>query len=60
MSHIFFPHHRALLGAHIANVVVNWKEMKFNYLRAVLGVVAACHVGFNIYEQLNPDTNTEV
>ena len=41
-----------LLSAHIANVIINWGEMEFNWLRAtILGVFVSSDIGVSIYQR---------
>jgi hypothetical protein len=42
----------ALLSAHVANVALNWGEMEFNWIRAiVLGVFVSADVGVAVYQR---------
>lgn len=41
----------ALVSAHVANVIINWNEMKFNWLRtAVLSILIGADVGTILYK----------
>lgn len=41
----------ALLSAHIANVIINWSEMEFNWLRTtILSVFIVADVGTLLYQ----------
>lgn len=40
-----------ILSAHISNVIINWDEMEFNWIRAlVLGTFVASDIGISIYQ----------
>ena len=42
----------ALLGAHGANVIINWKEMRFGILRAaLLGLYVVFDVSWALYQR---------
>ncbi|KAI6184335.1 Rhomboid protease [Aphelenchoides bicaudatus] len=42
----------ALIAAHISNVVINWSEMQFNWIRAIiLGIIVFADTGIAIYER---------
>lgn len=42
----------ALIGAHSANVIINWKEMRFGILRAVLlGLYIAFDIAWALYQR---------
>jgi len=50
-----------LLSAHIANVIINWGEMQFNWIRAiVLGLFVSADVGVALYQRYIENTPNKV
>uniref|UniRef100_A0A915EU43 EF-hand domain-containing protein n=1 Tax=Ditylenchus dipsaci TaxID=166011 RepID=A0A915EU43_9BILA len=50
-----------LLSAHIANVIINWGEMQFNWVRAIiLGVFVGADVGVALYQRYFIGDSTKV
>ncbi|KAF7636040.1 hypothetical protein Mgra_00004489, partial [Meloidogyne graminicola] len=42
----------ALLSAHIANIIINWNEMEFNWIRAsIFGIFISSDIGVSIYQR---------
>jgi rhomboid-related protein 1/2/3 len=51
----------ALIGAHAANVIVNWKEMRFGVVRSiVLGLYILFDFGWALYQRYGKSTITNV
>ena len=58
---LIFNFSYTLLSAHIANVITNWSEMEFNWIRAsILGVFVSCDLGVSIYQRYFADTQNKV
>lgn len=50
-----------LLSAHIANVIINWDEMDFNWIRAsILSVMVLADLGVSIYQRYFTDNANRV
>uniref|UniRef100_A0A915NV29 EF-hand domain-containing protein n=1 Tax=Meloidogyne floridensis TaxID=298350 RepID=A0A915NV29_9BILA len=42
----------ALLSAHIANIIINWSEMEFNWIRAaIFGIFVSSDIGVSVYQR---------
>lgn len=51
----------ALIGAHVANVMVNFKEMRFGIIRSViLGLLIVLDVGLALYKRYGTDEESKV
>lgn len=51
----------AILAAHVANVIINWSEMEFNWVRAIiLGVLIIADAGTAIYQRYFENVETKV
>lgn len=49
-------HFTALLSAHVSNVVINWSEMQFHWVRAgIFAVVIIVDIGVAIYQRYFSD-----
>lgn len=50
-----------LLSAHIANVIINWKEMEFNWIRAgILSLFVLSDISIAIYQRYIEEFNKVV
>eukprot|EP00045_Choanoeca_perplexa_P004632 m.39473 g.39473 ORF g.39473 m.39473 type:complete len:364 (+) comp12677_c0_seq1:86-1177(+) len=51
----------ALVGAHVADVFLNWSEMPFRWVRAtVLGVLVTMDLSISLYTRYNSDSGSNV
>ena len=51
----------ALVGAHVANVVMNYKEMRFGIVRSLIfGVLIVADVALALYKRYGTDEDTKV
>jgi hypothetical protein len=50
----------ALVGAHVANVIINWSEMKFHALRFAFSILILFRVFLEIKRHLQADLNDHV
>ena len=50
-----------MVGAHVANVLMNFKEMRFGIVRSiVLGVLIAADVALALYKRYGTDEKSQV